>query len=405
MSGSPAALRYDPQDWGFYRDPYPLYAALRAQAPVFAEPALDELVVSTHADVRAILRDPGFAPVDLGGAVAAHAGRLGVHLPAIQAALDVSLFLMTGSGHQAARRSFARLLGQRPLGECAPIAARLVDELFADARARGGLDLVADFSDPLPMRFIAELFGIPREDVPFLSECCDRVVMALFRRRCTHTEYVQMNSQIALALDHLGLLFHERRARPRDDGLTRMIQLGAEESLSDRDLAVRCYFLFMVGVETTATFLGGAFQALLQNPAETARWRAGAVEPGPALEELFRYASPVHATLREAREDRQIRGVAVPAGRRVCALIASANRDESVFADGERLDLGRAPGPGLAFGDGAHSCLGAALAGLEGRAAFTAFLRLPEMRLRPGEPEWWPYETIRKLRRLPVEFV
>lgn len=403
---APAPLRYDPQAWGFYRDPFPLYAALRSRAPVHPEPLLGgELIVSTHADVRAILRDPAFAPADLQASVSAHAGPGGVHLPAIASALEATLFLQTGAGHQTARRYLARVLGSKALGECAPLAERLVAELFADARARGGLDLVADFADLLPFRFMAELLGVPREDVPFLMDCCDRVVVALFRRHCSRTEYIQLNAQIALALDHLETLVRERRAHPRDDGLSRMIQLGGDEpGLPDRDLAARCYFIFMVGVETTVTFLGGALLALLQNPAELARWRAGEINPDHAQEELLRYVSPVQATLRTAREDRAIRGVNVAAGQRVCALIASANRDETVFADPDRLDLARVPGPHLAFGDGAHSCLGAALARVEGRAAFSAFLTLPDMRLTLPEPEWWPYETIRKPRRLPVSF-
>ena len=406
MSTSPAALRYDPQSWGFYRDPYPLYAALRARAPIHAEPLLGgELIVSTHTDVRALLRDPAFAPADLAASVSVHAGPGNVHLPAIQSALDATLFLQTGAGHQAARRYLARVLGSRPLGECTPIAERLVAELFADARARGGLDLVTDFSDPLPFRFMAELLGVPREDVPFLMDCCDRVVVALFRRHCSRTEYIQINAQITLALDHLETLFRERRAHPRDDGLSRMIALGGDEpGLPDRDLAARCYFIFMVGVETTVTFLGGAFLCLLQNPAQLTRWRAGEINPDHAQEELLRFVSPVQATLRTATEDRELRGLRVPAGQRVCALIASANRDEAVFPDPDRLDLDRAPGPHLAFGDGAHSCLGAALARVEGRAAFAALLALPPMRLVDPEPTWWPYETIRKPKSLRVEF-
>lgn len=406
MPSAPPVLRYDPQSYNFYRDPYPLYAALRTQAPIHREPLLDgELVVSTHADVRALLRDSTFVPADLEASVSAHAGPNGAHLAGIQSALDATLLLQSGTGHQLARRYLARVLGHRSLADCAPLAERLVAEIVTDARTRGGLDLVTDFADLLPFRFMAEFLGVPRADVPFLMDCCDRVVVALFRRHCSRTEYIQLNAQITLALDHLEALFRERRTHPRDDGLSRMIQLDAgEPALSDRDLAARCYFLFMVGVETTVTFLGGAFLALLQHPAELARWRAGEINPDHAQEELLRFVSPVQATLRNATEDRVLHGVSISSGQRVCALIASANRDETVFTDPDRLDLARTPGPHLAFGDGAHSCLGAALARLEGRAAFAAFLALPNMQLTLPEPEWWPYETIRKPKGLRVAF-
>lgn len=335
---SPVPLRYDPQSWGFYRDPFSVYAALRAHAPVHREPLLDgELVCSTHADVKAILRDPAFIPCDLAASVSIHAGPGNTHLPAIQSALDATVLLQSGQGHQLARRDFARVLGQRTMRESGALAERLVTELFADARARGGLDLVKDFADLLPFHFMAEFLGVPRTDVPFLMDCCERVVVALFRRHCSRTEYVQLNSQIALALDHLESLFRERRTRPREDGLTRMLrQEDGEATVSDRHLAARVYFIFMVGVETTVTFLGSSLLALLENPEETARWRQGDVGAETAVEELLRYTSPVQATLRVATAEREIRGVHVPPGQRVCALLASANRGNGAHRDPTR---------------------------------------------------------------------
>lgn len=406
MSTAPSPLSYDPKSYGFYQNPFPLYARLRAESPLHTEPLLGgELILSTHADVRNVLRHPAFRPADLAAAVAGHAGTNGTHLPAIKSALDATLFLQTGEGHQAARRYLARVLANKPLAQCLPIAERLVAELVSDARRRGGIDLVADFAELLPFRFMAEILGVPREDVPFLMDCCERVVVALFRRHCSTTEYIQMNAQIALALDHLEALFRARRATPCDDGLTRMITLGGDDpGLPDRDLAARCYFMFMVGVETTVTFLGGAFLALLENPGETRRWQNGEINPQHAQEELLRYVSPVQATLRMAVEDCTIRDTPIAKGRMACALIASANRDETLFPDPDRLDLSRTPGPHLAFGDGAHACLGAALARLEGQAAFASFLSLPQMRPINPAPEWWPYETIRKPRSLMVEF-
>jgi cytochrome P450 len=402
----PVSVQYDPYQWEFWQNPYPVYDRLRADDPVHWEPLLGEWVLSNHASVKFALRDTGIQPADLSSSIENHAQAQKRHLPAIQNALDATLFLQTPPGHAAARRYLARVLNARPLGDYKPIVERISKQLFAKGLRQGGMDLVREYSDRLPFLFMAELLGVPESDVPFLMDCCDRVVVALFRRQCSPSEYIELNSQIALGLDHLESLFRERRRQPRADGLSRMIELTLQETaLTNRELAARCYFIFMVGVETTVTFFGGALLTLLEHPEESARWRQGEVNTEGAIEELLRYVTPVQATLRTVIEDREIFGRELKAGQRICTLLGSANRDETLFPDPNQLDLGRAPSSHLAFGDGPHVCLGAALARMEAVIGLRHFLELPGMHRTEPRCEWWPYEMIRKLKRLPVEFV
>jgi cytochrome P450 PksS len=166
--------------------------------------------------------------------------------------------------------------------------------------------------------------------------------------------------------------------------------------------------LLVAGHETTVNLIGNGTLALLQHPEELQRLRQ---DPGlilSAVEELLRFASPVEtATERYARQEVTIAGMTVPRGGLVFAAVASANRDERQFADPDRLDVTRSPNRHLSFGLGAHFCLGAALARMEGQIALATLLRrAPGLRLavEPRALRWRPGLVLRGLTALPVAF-
>jgi cytochrome P450 PksS len=166
------------------------------------------------------------------------------------------------------------------------------------------------------------------------------------------------------------------------------------------------FLLLVAGHETTVNLIGNGTLALLEHAAALARVRADEKLIRPAVEELLRFSSPVEtATRRFAREDVPLAGVTVPRGALVLAVIASANRDGRQFPDPDRLDVGREPNKHLAFGLGAHYCLGAALARLEGQVAVQALLRrAPALRLAvaPDRLRWRGGLVVRGLEALPV---
>src|SRR5262249_41945993 len=179
----------------------------------------------------------------------------------------------------------------------------------------------------------------------------------------------------------------ERRARPRDDLVSALAQAEEEgQQLSEDELVAMVVLLLVAGHETTVNLIGSGTLALLQHPKQLRKLRA---DPGlmpSAVEELLRFAGPVEtATERYARQEVAVAGVTIPRGGLVLAAIASANRDERQFADPDRLDVTRTPNRHLSFGLGAHSCLGAALARMEGQIAMATLLRrAPELRLAVG---------------------
>ena len=180
----------------------------------------------------------------------------------------------------------------------------------------------------------------------------------------------------------------------------------AGQQLSEDELVAMVVLLLVAGHETTVNLIGNGTLALLHHPEQLQKLRQ---EPGlmpSAVEELLRFASPVEtATERYAREEVTIAGVTIPRGGLVLPVIASANRDERQFADPDRLDVARTPNRHLSFGLGAHFCLGAALARMEGQIALATLLRrAPGLRLvvEPVALRWRPGLVLRGLRALPV---
>jgi cytochrome P450 len=208
---------------------------------------------------------------------------------------------------------------------------------------------------------------------------------------------------------YLADLVATKRAHPADDLLTDLVGATDEgERLDKQELLAMTFLLLIAGYVTTVSLIGNGTLALLRHPDQLARLRADPALVPPAVEELLRFDGPVNPGLtRYAVEDVEIGGVRIPRGEMVLLSIAAADRDPDRFPDPDGLDVGSADPGHLAFGHGAHYCLGAPLARLEGQIAFTALLaRLPDLALavREDELEWSGGGVLRGLRKLPVTF-
>jgi len=208
---------------------------------------------------------------------------------------------------------------------------------------------------------------------------------------------------------YLRRLVRQLQSVPQEGVLSALIH--AEEAgdrLNEDELVAMTVLLLIAGRETTVTLISAAILALLQHPDQLELLRAEPSRIQPAVEELPRYTNPLEtATPRYAREDVVIAGVTVPQGALVLAVVASANRDEGQFEDPDRLDITREKNHHLAFGQGAHFCLGAPLARLEGQIAINTLLRrLPDLRLAvPVQSlRWRTSPLLRGLEALPVQF-
>jgi cytochrome P450 len=292
------------------------------------------------------------------------------------------------------------------------LAARLVAEAAAAAEADrraggpGRVDLMATVAYPLPALVVMELLGAPASDADDYRRWALEI-NTLFAAGGRTTAEAAAQAQRALVemREAIGALVAARRRYPSDDLVGRLVR--AEEDgdrLSDDELISTCVTLFVAGHETTTHLIGNGMVALLRAPEELARLRA---EPGlleSAVEELLRMDPPVQRSWRIATEECTLGGQQIRKGEMVLLLIGAANRDEALFADGERLDIGRSPNRHLGFGHGIHFCLGAPLARIEVPEALSAILaQWPEIALDVSAPLQWRRDlALRGLEELPV---
>jgi cytochrome P450 PksS len=249
------------------------------------------------------------------------------------------------------------------------------------------------------------MLGIPEKDRPKFAGW----TKTLIDKSASPYAQILLLPQLVLMLRYLRRLVQQRRADPRDDLISALAT--AEEGgqrLSDDELLAMVFVLIIAGHETTVNLIGSGALALLENPDQLRLLRQRPELIKNAIEELLRYTSPVdQATERYARAAVTLHGVTIPQGELVLAVIASANRDAQQFPDPDRLDLTREANKHLAFGLGAHYCVGAPLARLEGQIAIqTLAARLPNLRLAdaPDALRWRPGITVRGLERLPVVY-
>jgi cytochrome P450 PksS len=279
----------------------------------------------------------------------------------------------------------------------------LTDHLLDNVRGRGRFDLIRDYALPVPTTIIAEMLGVPAAD----RHRFQRWSNVLVSTGSSKWGVVLAIPSVWMFLRYTRKLIKARRAQPRDDlvsALTRAEEAGRQ--LSEDELVAMVVLLLVAGHETTVNLIGNGTLALLEHPDQLAKLRDDPSLIRPAVEELLRFGSPVEAaTERYPREDVTIAGVTIPRGEMVLAVIASANRDERQFANPDKLDITREPNKHLAFGLGAHFCLGAALARMEGQIAIGTLLRrAPGLRLavEPGALRWRPGLVLRGLKALPV---
>jgi cytochrome P450 len=289
-----------------------------------------------------------------------------------------------------------------------PAIAALTDSLLDEMARKGDggepVDFMREFAFALPVAVIAELVGVQdwdREELKTLA----RKLTAVLEPLASEDDLAA--ADIA-AVDMGGMftaLTADRRAAPRDDLASALASVAGREAgrLSEPELVENLMLLLIAGFETTTNLLGNGLRILLDDPVTADGLRSVAVTAAEFVEEVLRYDAPVQQTGRRRHAPGVLRGVDIPAGDQIVVMLAAANRDPRRFADPDVFRPGRPDAGPLSFGAGAHFCLGAALARLEGTVAFGKLLaRFPGISAA-GEPERRNGLTFRGFEQLPVK--
>ena len=389
----------------FKANPYPFYARLQAEAPVWRVTLRDRRtawLVTRYEDVAGVLKDDTFAKDKLNAMDPDQRAKT-PWVPGFLKPLERNMLDLDDPDHARLRALVSKAFTPRLIERLRGRIEALCEELLDAMERESGTDLVAGYALPLPAIVIAELLGVPAEDHARFHRWSNRVVSVSSGR-----DMLRALPAALAFVRYLRNLVERRRADPEDDLITALIR--AEEvgdKLSEDELLAMAFLLLVAGHETTVNLIASGTLALLENPQQTERLRRDPSLVKPAVEELLRYTSPVElATERYARQDTEIRDTRIPRGGLVLAVLGSANRDERHFEDPDVLDLARDPNRHLAFGrGGVHHCLGAPLARMEGHIAMTALLRrFPGARLAmaPEDLPWRRGLFLRGLEKLPL---
>ena len=293
-------------------------------------------------------------------------------------------------------------------GEIRDLAGRTVDAMIAKGPE---LDFVETVSGPYPLRVVMQILGVPPEDEPRMQMLTqqlfggqDKDLSGTGMENMTPEQVVQLVAGAVQSFEgYFAQLAEERRANPTDDVASVIANALVDgEPLPPRDMAGYYIIVATAGHDTTSASTAGAMQALAQDPEQWARVREDrSLLPG-IVEEAIRWTSPVQHFMRTAAEDVEMGGQTIRKGDWMMINYVSANHDPAQFEDPRRFDAARSPNRHLAFGAGAHQCLGLHLARLEMRILFEALLDKVEAVELAGEPKRATSTFVGGLKTLPV---
>ena len=396
----------------FVTDPYPLYRWLRDKHPVRRDPLVPVYVVTRYADVATVLKDPRFRkdPFALDRLPVAVRDQLAV--PDTRARSSdvqtVSMLFLDPPHHTRVRAFFTKAFTPRIVAGLRPRIEQITESRLAAVRATGRMDVIAQIAYPLPVIVIAELLGFPPEDYPLYKRWSDDFAAALGLNSTAEQQAAAAVSRAELRVYFDRLIVGQKRAAPdgREHNLLPALLAMEDEpgALSRDELFINATLLLAAGHETTTNLIGTGLLALFHHPDQLA---AAAADPSlieSTVEELLRFDSPVQWVSRVVGERLPLGGTTLQPGAVVLASLGAANRDPRQFPDADRLDVRRADNRHLAFGNGIHFCLGAALARMEAQVALAALLRLPNLRLDQPRVRWKKGLIFRAVRELLVQF-
>ncbi|WP_319448797.1 MULTISPECIES: cytochrome P450 [unclassified Mycobacterium] len=375
---SPAVIRgpveFDPFSEDFFTSPYDTYRRLRDEAPVYYNAEYDFWALSRYDDVASAYRDHQ-----------TFSSSKGVTLDMIQIAelmkdVPAQIIWLDPPEHDRMRKLVNKVFTPRAVTALESLVRRAIAAAL-DNVDPSTFDVVADFSAPFPVEIIAEMLGVPTENRQQIRTWID----AFLERTPGSIMPTQEGFEAAIAMgEFYDDLIAQRRAHPQDDMISQLIAArvaddnGQVRRLTDGEIGGFARLLGGAGAETVTKLIGNSAVVFAEHPQQWQELVDDRSKVPAAIEELLRYDGPVQYNFRYSMRDVTLHGTTIPAGKPVMLITGSANRDERVFIDPDRFDIDRERkfGYNLGFGYGIHSCLGAALARMEGRIALEALLDL-----------------------------
>jgi cytochrome P450 len=388
------AVNYDPYDVAINADPYPVFRRLRDEAPLYYNEQYDFFAVSRFDDVERGLKDRETFI----------SGR-GAILELMKADLEIppgTVIFEDPPAHTIHRSLLSRMFTPRKVAALEPQIRAFCADALDPLVGSGGFDLVRDFGALMPMRVIGMLLGIPEQDQVAIRDRSDANLRTEPGRAMDNADAFNSGEMFADYIDW-------RAEHPADDVMTELMNAefedenGVRRTLTRDELLMYIMVVAGAGNETTARLIGWMGTVLADHPEQRREIVDDRSLVNAAVEEVLRYEPPAPHVGRYVARDVELYGTTVAEGNAMLFLIGAANRDHARFPNGDTFDIHRAAASHLTFGYGAHFCLGAALARLEGRVALDEILdRFPEWSVDRANAAISPTSTVRGWETLPI---
>lgn len=398
-----ASKKYDPLDPEVKQEPYPFYQKMRNEQPILWLDNMKAFAVANYDDVDALLKDAStYTSTQFWPEL------LGEYDPVPEVPPMISMdppkhTHLRKLANKAFTPSKVALLKER----AADIANRLIDDIIAKHGNEGACDWVWDFTALFPVTVIAEVLGVPTDRRAEFKVWVDDILAAANRLAYGPERLAQIAASRDKVRAFFEDLYDQRAANPGTDLISTFIQTEINgERMARSEVLQMSVLLLIGGVETTTNLLGNTLVELMRHPDVYARVRKDTALIAPLLEEVLRFNPPVQMIFRHATKDAELGGVSIPKGSTMIPLLASANRDESRFPNGETFDIDRRiDSPLMSFGQGPHFCLGSYLTRMEAKEALeVVFRRFEELMPESSEVHWIDSYFARGPHTLPVRF-
>ena len=395
-------MEFDPLSEEFFENPFDVYRWLRDEAPAYHNERIGFWALSRYDDCVEAHRN-----------VATYTSTRGLTLAQLtsaefgQVADQVgSMIMMDPPMHDRMRKLVNRAFTPRRIAEWEPVVASVIAGLLDDLSGAGSFDAVVDFSGPFPVEVICTIVGVPEGDRQQIRHWTD----AMLELEVGNPFPTAAGIDAAISLDsYMTALVADRRRHLGDDMISHLIEAeveredGTVERLDDGEVSRFVSLLAAAGAETVTKLVGNGVMTFAEHPDELARLQADPSLAPSAVEEVLRWRAPSQYQGRYALRDREWHGITIPAGSPLLIVTGAANRDPRAYDDPDRFDITRQGPLGITFGHGIHYCIGAHLARLEGRVAFTEiYRRWPDLSVDLDGVRWVHMSNVAGPSSVPV---
>ncbi len=390
----------------FNQNPYPVYHQMRKEAPVYWSDAWGCWLLTRYEDIAWSLQDyQTFTSLGRLTASMELPEPLWEKVEPLVRHYSQGLINVDPPDHTRMRKLVHMAFTPRAIRKMRTYIEGIVERLIDEQIERGEMDVIWDFSYPLPVTVIAEMMGIPLEDHPKFKAWSGEIVAFMATPKPSPEILLKSQDSLLAMQQYFRDIYAKRRLEPADDLITALVRAELEgDKLSEEEMVSSCVTILIGGHETTTYLIANGMYALLQHPDQLRLLRDNPDLDASATEEFLRYEGPFQRNRRIATRDVKIGDMKIKKDQLIMQFLGAANRDPSQFANPDALDVTRSPNKHLAFGYGPHFCLGAPLARLEAPVALRALLRkLQHIRLVHDDLEW-NSALFRGLKSLPIEF-